>query len=207
MNAPTQTLTTDETLALQAVELAKELLATAQAQQTREERAQSNKIARMMKDDKGKKFTMLMPDQAFRSDQAKRVASQIRHLLDQYGTPRYFNQLEQLALGIGSWVSQYVPDFVIPLIVAQLRQQTQNVILPSEPKRFFPYLMERRKVGMRLNINQLGEAILGEAEAENRLNAYLHLLTNPNVEYISVKISSIFSQINLIAFDQTVEQI
>lgn len=207
MNAPTQTLSTDETLALQAVELAKELLATAQAQQTREERAQSNKIARMMKDDKGKKFTMLMPDQAFRSDQAKRVASQIRHLLDQYGTPRYFNQLEQLALGIGSWVSQYVPDFVVPLIVAQLRQQTQNVILPSEPKRFFPYLMERRKVGMRLNINQLGEAILGEAEAENRLNAYLHLLTNPNVEYISVKISSIFSQIHLIAFDQTVEQI
>ncbi|MFZ4825857.1 MAG: bifunctional proline dehydrogenase/L-glutamate gamma-semialdehyde dehydrogenase [Phototrophicaceae bacterium] len=207
MSAPTQNLTSDEALALQAVELAKELLATAQAQQTRDERAQASKIARMMKDADGKKFTMLMPDQAFRSHHAQRIASQIRYLLDQYGTPRYFTQVEQLALGVGGWFSQYLPNVVVPLIVAQLRQQTNNVILPSEPKQFFPYLTERKKVGIRLNINQLGEAILGEAEAENRLNAYLQLLANPQVEYISVKISSVFSQIHLVAFEQTVEQI
>lgn len=207
MSAPTQTLTSDETLALQAVELAKQLLANAQAQQTRDERAQASKIARMMKDANGKKFTMLMPDQAFRSQQAQRIASQIRYLLDQYGTPRYFNQLEQLALGVGGWFSQFMPNVVVPLIVAQLRQQTENVILPSEPKQFFPYLAERLKGGIRLNINQLGEAILGEAEAQNRLNAYLQLLANPQVEYISVKISSIFSQIHLVAFEETVEQI
>jgi RHH-type proline utilization regulon transcriptional repressor/proline dehydrogenase/delta 1-pyrroline-5-carboxylate dehydrogenase len=35
----------------------------------------------------------------------------------------------------------------------------------------------------------------------------LQLLANPQVEYISVKISSIFSQIHLVAFEETVEQI
>ena len=53
---------------------------------------------------------------------------------------------------------------------------------------------------MRLNLNQLGEAILGEAEAARRLEAYLALLARDDVEYISVKVSSVFSQIDLVAF-------
>ncbi len=60
---------------------------------------------------------------------------------------------------------------------------------------------------MRLNLNQLGEAILGEEEAGRRLDAYLELLAREDVEYISVKISSVFSQINLVAFDHTVAHI
>ena len=45
---------------------------------------------------------------------------------------------------------------------------------------------------MRLNLNQLGEAILGEEEAARRLDAYLALLARDDVEYISVKVSSVF---------------
>ena len=45
---------------------------------------------------------------------------------------------------------------------------------------------------MRLNLNQLGEAILGEGEAARRLDAYLALLAREDVEYISVKVSSVF---------------
>src|SRR5690606_25737509 len=68
-------------------------------------------------------------------------------------------------------------------------------------------LKSRRATGTRLNINNLGEAILGEGEAKRRLKKYMDLIANPDVEYISVKISSIFSQIHLVAFDYTVERI
>ena len=60
---------------------------------------------------------------------------------------------------------------------------------------------------MRLNLNQLGEAILGEAEAARRLEAYLALLARDDVEYISVKVSSVFSQIDLVAFRATVARV
>ena len=60
---------------------------------------------------------------------------------------------------------------------------------------------------MRLNLNLLGEAILGEGEAARRLEAYLALLARDDVEYISVKVSSVFSQINLVAFRHTVERV
>ena len=92
----------------------------------------------------------------------------------------------------------------MPPIVARLRHETQNVILPGEEEDLRRYLEERRRAGLRLNLNQLGEAILGEAEAARRLQAYLALLARDDVEYISVKVSSVFSQIDLVAFRATV---
>ena len=46
-----------------------------------------------------------------------------------------------------------------------------------------------------MNINHLGEALLGEKEARRRLDTYIEDMKNPEIEYISVKISTIYSQI------------
>src|SRR6185295_7241595 len=102
-------------------------------------------------------------------------------------------------------MAAYLPGLVVPPIIARLRHETQSVILPGEEQDLRRYLSERRKNGTRLNLNQLGEAILGEAEAQRRLESYLALLARDDVEYISVKISSISSQIDLTAFRHTVE--
>ncbi len=194
-------------IAQEAVDLAAKLLAAAKAHQNASERAQSAKFGGMMNDPDGKTLTMLMPDQAFRSHNAARVAGQIRHLTDRYGIPVYMETWERAALWLGNLAGRVAPDLVVPFIVAKLRDETKSVILPGERDRFKAYLDKRRATGTRLNINYLGEAILGEGEAQKRLDAYLELLANPDVEYISVKISSVFSQIHLIAFEHTVEAI
>ena len=59
----------------------------------------------------------------------------------------------------------------------------------------------------RVNINQLGEAVLGEEEARAQLDQYLCDLKNPDIEYVSVKISTIFSQIIPLAFDHSVKMV
>ncbi len=192
-------------LAQQAVDLAERLLIAARSQQHSAEREQSERLARMMDDPAGKELTIAMVDQAFRSHQPARVADQISHLLDEYGTPRYMDWWERTALTLGGVMGQYLPAVVVPPVIARLRQETRSVILPAEEGDLRRYLQKRRQSGTRLNLNQLGEAILGEAEAERRMNAYLSLLARPDVEYISVKVSSIFSQINLVAYRQTVE--
>ncbi|MFN8489494.1 MAG: bifunctional proline dehydrogenase/L-glutamate gamma-semialdehyde dehydrogenase [Caldilineaceae bacterium] len=196
-----------ETIARHAMALAEELLYAAQAQQTSQEYNQAQKIARMMEDPHGKELTIALADQAFRSHRPVRIADQLRHLLEQYGVPRYMDWWERTALTIGGLMSDYLPSLVVPPIVARLRQETASVILPGEEEDLRRYLRERRRTGTRLNLNQLGEAILGEEEAKRRLNAYLTLLARDDVEYISVKISSVFSQINLVAFRYTVELI
>lgn len=207
INAVKEKDLTDDELALEAVELAADLLRDAKQRQKPHEKAEQAKIAGMMEDPTGKVMTMALSDQAFRSHESARIADQIKHLIDGYGVPKYFANWEQIALELGSMVGQYIPQLVVPFIVAKLRAETKNVILPSEEKEFKAYLKKRRETGTRLNLNQLGEAILGEEEARRRLDAYLKLLTRPDVEYISVKISSVFSQINLVDFRGTVEDI
>ena len=196
-----------DALAQAAIVLAEELLRAAKAQQTAQEHSQAQKIARMMEDPHGKDLTIALADQAFRSHQPARIADQLRHLLQNYGVPRYMEWWERGALALGGVMSHYLPSLVVPPIVARLRHETSNVILPGEEEDLRRYLRERRRAGTRLNLNQLGEAILGEEEALRRLNAYLELLAREDVEYISVKISSIFSQINLVAFRHTVDLI
>src|SRR5262245_57402744 len=194
-------------LAHRALELAEALLREARAQQTPDERAQSRKLARMMADPHGKELTIALADQAFRSHRPERIADQLAHLLEQHGVPQYMDWWERVALLLGGAMAHYLPSVVVPPIVSRLRHETQNVILPGEEEDLRHYLEERRKAGLRLNLNQLGEAILGDAEASRRLNAYLALLARDDVEYISVKVSSVFSQIDLVAFRDTVARV
>jgi RHH-type proline utilization regulon transcriptional repressor/proline dehydrogenase/delta 1-pyrroline-5-carboxylate dehydrogenase len=194
-------------LADRAVELAEVLLREARAQQTPEERAQARKLARMMADPHGKELTIALADQAFRSRRPARIADQLAYLLERYGVPQYMDWWERVALLLGGAMAHYLPGLVVPPIVARLRQETQNVILPGEEEDLRRYVAERRRAGMRLNLNQLGEAILGEGEAARRLEAYLALLARDDVEYISVKVSSVFSQIDLVAFRATVGRV
>ncbi|HSL47982.1 MAG TPA: proline dehydrogenase family protein, partial [Candidatus Deferrimicrobiaceae bacterium] len=196
---------TREEHAWSAVELAEALLGEARAGQTAEERARAERLARLMEDPRGKELTIALTDQCFRSRRPERIADQLHYLLDRYGAPRFMEWWERIGLTLGAVMGHYLPSLVVPPIVARLRHETEALILPGEDADLRRYLAERRADGIRLNLNQLGEAILGEEEAARRLEAYLALLARDEVEYISVKVSSVSSQIDLTAFRHTVE--
>src|SRR5215471_1309199 len=200
-------MTAREDRARRAVALAEALLQEARAGQSDREHARARRLARMMSDPRGKELTIALVDQAFRSRRPERIADQLGYLLERYGVPRYMEWWERAALTLGAVMGDYLPSLVVPPIVHRLRQETESLILPGEEEALAHYLAERRGSGTRLNLNQLGEAILGEAEAERRLAAYLHLLARDDVEYISVKISSVSSQIELTAFRATVDRV
>src|SRR6266849_3235374 len=190
--------------AKRAVELAEALLREARAGQTSEERGRAERLARLMEDPRGKELTIALTDQCFRSRRPERIADPLHYLLERYGAPRFMEWWERIGLTLGALVGQYMPSLIVPPIVARLREETEALILPGEAADLRRYLAERRADGIRLNLNQLGEAILGEEEAARRLEAYLALLARDDVEYISVKASSVSSQIELTAFRHTV---
>jgi len=197
----------DERLAGEAVTLAAELLHQAKAHETRADHRNGRRMARMMGDPAGKAFTVALADQIFRPPTAERAADQFAHLVDGYGVPRYLGRAERAALKLGSKLAPVLPRLIMPLVTEKLRADSTRMILPAEPRRLRRHLHRRRDEGTRLNLNQLGEAILGEEEAERRLQANLDRLADPDVEYVSVKISSVFSQIAPLAFEHTVTEI
>jgi RHH-type transcriptional regulator, proline utilization regulon repressor / proline dehydrogenase / delta 1-pyrroline-5-carboxylate dehydrogenase len=188
-----------------AVELAGYMLEEANHIQTRAEKKRQAELARMMRDPRGKAFTTYMTDQCFRSSKAPRVAYQMVYLLNQFGIPKYLDLTKRFSLAAFQYFGNVLSYLFVPLATWMLRRQTRTVILPGEKHALSKHMRKRRKEGVRLNLNHLGEAILGEEEAEKRLHVYLHDLAQEDIEYVSIKISTIFSQINLLGWDKTLE--
>ena len=172
-----------------------------------EESRRFSRIARLIQDSSAKTLSMVMTDRLFRSNCPARAATGLRNILNDFGVSHGFSAIDRIALFAGGIASSVMPGIVLCAMRHRLRNESEGVILPAEDGNLSRYLSNRRKSGTRVNINQLGEAILGEEEAAKRLDAILALLARPDVNYISVKISAIFSQINLLAWDETLRLI
>jgi RHH-type transcriptional regulator, proline utilization regulon repressor / proline dehydrogenase / delta 1-pyrroline-5-carboxylate dehydrogenase len=188
-----------------AIALTALMLEEAQQIQTKHERKHQAQLARMMDDFKGKIFTTSVTDQSFRSKRTSRVADQFCYLINKWGVPRYLAWGPKFGISLFKYLGCWLSQLFVPLTKKAIRNETSSVILPGEILELSRHLKKRSKEGVRVNLNHLGEAILGEEEASRRLKVYLDDLKNPEVEYISVKISTICSQLNLLSFEETLE--
>ena len=93
------------------------------------------------------------------------------------------------------------------LVHWQIRDASTGIILPAEQARLRKHLEKRAAEGARLNINVLGEAVLGEDEATHRLDRVIEMLTRPEVTYISVKISAIAAQLSTYDHEGSVQRV
>ena len=192
---------------LAAVALAEKLLRAATEQRTAEEGARARLMTRLISDPAAKALSMAMTDRIIRSTDPVRAAQGWRAVLSRFGVPHGFGWSDRAMLRAGAMASRILPAVVMAAVRKRLRHDSRGVILPAESAPLARYLAARRAEGTRVNVNQLGEAILGEEEAGHRLDAVLGLLARPDIDYVSVKISAIFSQINLLAWDATLAEI
>lgn len=190
----------------QAIQLAAEILKASQERETAKDRASLARIAAMIDDPAGKQFTLDMVDQVLRIKRPSRAALCLESLIDQYGFPRYFSRFDQHLLRWGSWCAQWFPALVMPIIRKRIRAESAHVIISAEDRSFQEYLKQRERDGIRVNLNQLGEAVLGDSEADRRLEIYTRRLQEPGIRYVSVKLSSIVSHISLTGYETTLEE-
>ena len=191
----------------QALLLARALQQRAHELQTPEERKQQTELDRMIQNPSDKATLTAMTDQAFRSRSSARAADQLVHILDVQGVPRFFSPMERTLLHGFHSFGDYLPGVTIPLVKEKMRRETANVIIPAESDVLCRHLDLRRKEGVRMNVNFLGEAILGEEEARRRVDQYLAALSLDEIEVVSVKISTIDSQISTVARSFTIENL
>ncbi|MCM2373088.1 proline dehydrogenase family protein [Aporhodopirellula aestuarii] len=201
MSNPSNVRQTD---ARAAIDLAEELLIAAQKLQTPQERRQQAELNRMIDHDADKATLVEMTDQAFRTNTPARVADQLSFLLDVQGIPRFFSPVEQAMLRGFQSFGEYLPGVAVPLVKDKMRQETANVILPAEPELLVKHLRKRQETGVSMNVNLLGEALLGEDDARGRLQTYIHLLRLPDIRCLSVKLTTLYSQVSSLAYEHTI---
>jgi len=194
----------DTSLVKEAIELAEAWQNRANELLTHEERGIQEQMRRLVTHPKDKVALTKLIDQSFRSHDPTRVANQVDHVLREYGVPEFFSSVEKLLVQMFMGLGRYFPSLSVPKMIQKMRHDSSRAIIPGEPDILHAHLQRRRSQGVRMNINHLGEALLGEKEALSRLKKYIEALKNPEIEYISVKISTIYSQINSLAFEHTI---
>ncbi len=188
----------------QAIQLARSWQTRANELLTSEEEKIQQQMTRLLNNPADKILLTKIIDQSFRPHDPERVANQIANLLEEYGVPGFFGDVEKLLIQMFVGVGKHFPSFAVPKMIEQMRSSSSRAIIPGEEKELRAHLHRRRKQNIRMNINHLGEAVLGEGEAATRMESYLRDMKDPDIEYISIKISTLYSQISSLDFDQTV---
>lgn len=199
-----------EDLVEPAVELVGRWLRRAEELETKRERSQAAQLDGVVSDDAGVRFAMRFVDRVIRPEDHRVAAEELVALIrDRNGEPlpSFLSPVDKVLLQAGARVAPLLPQIVMPLAVRRMRQIVGHLVVDSEPAKMASHLSSRRADGFRLNVNQLGEAVLGDSEARRRFDEADRLLDNPNVDYVSVKTSSIVSQLNYWAWDDSLDRV
>ena len=167
----------------------------AERQRTRREKANRRRLTRLLKDPAGLPVTMALTDEVMRIADPGRAAATLRSAAAA-SNRHALGIRDHVGIAAVSRLSTIAPDPSMRLVHWQIREASTGIILPAEQAALRKHLHKRAAEGARLNINVLGEAVLGEDEATHRLDRVIEMLTRPEVTYISVKISAIAAQLS-----------
>ncbi|MET4583345.1 RHH-type proline utilization regulon transcriptional repressor/proline dehydrogenase/delta 1-pyrroline-5-carboxylate dehydrogenase [Conyzicola nivalis] len=167
--------------------------------------ASAARLAGVLKDPRGLEFTIGFVDRVVRPEDLRVAARNLEQL--SHRIPRFLPWYLRAAIALGGGFATLLPWIVVPIARRVLRNMVGHLVIDATPKSLDKTLAHLREGGVRLNLNLLGEAVLGEGEADSRLAGTLDLLGRDDVDYVSIKVSSVSSQLSMWAFDETVARV
>jgi RHH-type proline utilization regulon transcriptional repressor/proline dehydrogenase/delta 1-pyrroline-5-carboxylate dehydrogenase len=179
--------------AVTSVAQARNLIHTAETIRARRDKANRKRFARLFKDPKAIEVTITLTDEVMRIHSTKEAVA-IFSRAAKKASVRGFGLFNAIGLKKLRAISPVLPRFVIALVHQRVRALSRGLILPYEAPALTKILRQRTKEGIRLNINVLGEAVLGQHEADTRFKQILEMVARPDVDYISVKLSAVVAQ-------------
>ena len=153
----------------------------------------------------GLPFTLAFIDRVVRPEDARTAAANLAELSKTDCS--FLPAALQMAVRTGGRMAPIAPDIVVPAARNALRQLVGHLVVDARPGPLTRTLKALRSSGVRLNLNLLGEAVLGDREAESRLEGTMNLLARDDVDYVSIKISAVVNQLDLWAHEATVDEV
>lgn len=165
----------------------------------------AQRLAGVLKDPNGLAFTVGFVDGVMRPESLFVAGYNLQKVARL--TPGFLPWYLKAAISIGGFFAPIVPGVVIPIARRVLRAMVGHLVVDATPARLGPAIAKLRQDGTRLNLNLLGEAVLGEQEAAKRFEGTRDLLARDDVDYVSIKVSAIAAQLSMWSFDEAVERV
>ena len=206
MSSPIPTDPEIDDLAQIAIDGARELLNESKPNLKRYDRASRKRFTRLFKDANAIAVTVSLTDEVMRISSPK-DAVRILRKASKDASVAGFGVINTIGLKLISSISRILPKPVLFAVHTQVRLISKGIILPAENKKLAKQIKRRAKKGIRLNINVLGEAVLGDHEASERFDRVIEMMQRSEVDYVSVKLSSVVSQIIALDREGTLDRV
>lgn len=204
--APPESDRSDADLADDAVRLARQLLATSLRDESRREVRRRERLGALLADERGRQLIFAMTDQVLRIDEPALAARRFSDVVRRHHT-NAVGRVDALLLRAGAIVAPRLPRIVMPLVVKRIKAETHGIVIPADDPQFAAHLERRADDGVSINVNPLGEAILSDAEADERFRSVLDRIERDDVDYVSVKVSAIVANLDAVAFESSLDRI
>jgi RHH-type proline utilization regulon transcriptional repressor/proline dehydrogenase/delta 1-pyrroline-5-carboxylate dehydrogenase len=173
--------------------------------ETTSQLAAESRLSAILKDPNGLDFTLRFVDRVIRPQDNRTCAKELWQLAK--NPPKALPATDRAMIRMGGLFAPVAPGIVIPVAQARLRQLVGHLIADARDQQLTKHIAATRSDGTKLNLNLLGEAVLGEKAALGRFEKTFELLKRDDVDYVSIKVSSVISQVSMWGFDATVERV
>ncbi|MGD8193819.1 bifunctional proline dehydrogenase/L-glutamate gamma-semialdehyde dehydrogenase [Herbiconiux sp. P18] len=167
--------------------------------------ASATRLAGVLADPKGLDFTVGFVDGVVRPEDLTVAAATLARIAPD--VPAFLPLPLRAAVRLGGVLAPVLPGVVVPIARRVLRQMVGHLVIDATDRKLGPAIAKIRRPGTRLNVNLLGEAVLGEQEAGRRLGGTVRLLGRDDVDYVSIKVSSTVAPHAPWAFDDSVADV
>ncbi|EAH6260069.1 proline dehydrogenase family protein [Campylobacter upsaliensis] len=191
-----------------SIALAEELQSKIEQNLSASERQFHAKMQKLLNNPKNKVMLIELLDRSFRCKDKKASFELIEHTLNKFGIADFFSAFEKFLLFSFLNFGKLAPNLSVPFFISHLRNDTKAMVLDADENFLAPHITKRKnEQNITLNVNLIGEEVLGEAESKYRMQKYEEALKSSYITYISIKITTIFSQINIIDFDYSKDEV
>ena len=160
-------------------------------------------LSDLLRDPKGLDFTLGFVDRVIRTEDPRAAAVELRRLAQD--PPSFLPAPLRRVLELGGFASRLAPTAVVPTAQATMRRMVSHLILDARPRPLSASIARLTADGTKLNINLLGEAVLGAQEASRRMQGVRELVEREDLDYVSIKVSSLVDHLPLWAAAETVD--
>ncbi|TGY78010.1 proline dehydrogenase family protein, partial [Cellulomonas shaoxiangyii] len=165
----------------------------------------AQQLADVLADPDGLAFTVGFVDRVVRPEDDAVAARELAALASR--APSFLAPHLRLGVRAGAVAARVAPGLVVPVVRRALRAMVGHLLVDASDARLGAAIARLRRPGVQLNLNLLGEAVLGRREADRRLAGIRALVEREDVDYVSVKVSAAVAPHAPYAFDEAVDEV
>lgn len=160
-------------------------------------------LADVLEDEGGLDYTVSFVDGVVRPEDQQVAADHLAETGKK--NPDFLPWYLRIPVLIGGTVGKFVPGVSVPAARRVFRQLVGDLVVDVTDDKLGPAIQRLKAGGASLNVNLLGEAVLGDKEAAKRLADTKRLLERDDIDYVSLKVSAVTGPHNPWGYDDVVD--